>query len=475
MQRIARLLSAAAVVVTLGTLLTSVASALPKKPNIILVMTDDQGYGELGCHGNPILKTPNLDKFHDQSVRFTDFHVSPTCSPTRCSLMTGRHEFRSGVTHTIYERERMSLEATTFVQLLKQAGYTTGIFGKWHLGDEDEYQPGKRGFDEVFIHGAGGIGQSYVGSCGDAPGNTYFDPAILHNGKFERTEGFCTDVFFGQATKWIDAKRQEDKPFFAYITPNAPHAPYIAPEKYAAMYRGKDLDKDAVNYYGMITNIDDNFGALMAKLSEWKMDENTLVIFMTDNGHSIARLYNAGMHGAKASPYEGGNRVPSFWRWTGTLPAGKDVKKLTAHVDYFATFCELAGVPVPSDLKLDGRSLVPLLTDADAPWAERQLFVHRGRWPKGEPDSMKHELCAIRTARWRLVNNKELYDITADPGETVNVIDKHPEVVAALRSAYDQWWDEVIPATRFNDNAELPEINPFKERYWKQVGKPKGK
>src|SRR5215472_1212482 len=182
------------------------AIAQSRKPNIILILTDDQGYGDLGRHGNSILKTPNLDRLHDESVRFTDFHVSPTCSPTRSALMTGRHEFRSGVTHTIAERERLSLKATTIAQVLHAAGYTTGIFGKWHLGDEAAYQPGRRGFDEVFIHGAGGIGQTYAGSCGDAPGNTYFKPAILHNGRFEKTEGFCTDVFFDQALRWIDAQ-----------------------------------------------------------------------------------------------------------------------------------------------------------------------------------------------------------------------------------------------------------------------------
>src|SRR5437588_8300514 len=177
-------------------------------PNIIILLTDDQGYGDLSCHGNPILKTPNLDRLHDEGVRFSDFHVSPTCSPTRSALMTGRHEFMNGVTHTILERERLTLRAATIAQVLKRAGYATGIFGKWHLGDEAAYQPNRRGFDEVFIHGAGGIGQTYAGSCGDAPGNTYFNPAIRHNGHFEKTKGYCTDLFVGQALKWMDSKRK---------------------------------------------------------------------------------------------------------------------------------------------------------------------------------------------------------------------------------------------------------------------------
>jgi arylsulfatase len=445
------------------------AAAAPPRPNLILVMTDDQGYGELACHGNKILRTPNLDRLHGESVRFTDFHVSPTCSPTRCALMTGRHEFRSGVTHTIMERERMSLKATTLAQVLRAAGYATGIFGKWHLGDEAPYQPNRRGFDEVFIHGAGGIGQTYPGSCGDAPGNTYFNPAILHNGKFEKTKGFCTDVFFAQALRWVDAKRKGKAPFFVYLTPNAPHGPFVCPEKYARMYEGKGLPKDAVAYYGMIANIDDNVGTLLARLRDWGLERNTLVVFLTDNGHPLGKLYNAGMRGMKATPYQGGTRVPSFWRWPGTLKAGVDVDRLAAHVDLLPTLAELAGAKPPAGVKLDGRSLVPLLKDAKAAWPDRHLFVHVGRWPKGKAADSKYAKCAVRTERFRLVNNVELYDIKADPGETKNVIAEHPKEVAAMRAAYDRWWAEALPALE-NENAVGPKINPFKELYWKQFG-----
>jgi arylsulfatase len=387
--------------------------------------------------------------------------------------MTGRHEFRSGVTHTIMERERMSLKATTIAQVLKSAGYTTGIFGKWHLGDEDAYQPNHRGFDEVFIHGAGGIGQSYPGSCGDAPGNTYFDPAILHNGTFEKTKGFCTDVFFARALRWVDQKRTGAEPFFVYLTPNAPHAPYNCPEKYAQMYAGKVLNQNAVGYYGMISNIDDNMGTLLAKLKEWGLERNTLVIFMTDNGHPLPNLYNAGMHGAKVTPYQGGTRVPSFWRWPGVLKPGVDIDKLAAAIDLFPTFAELAGAKVPKGIKLDGRSLVPLLKDPAASWPDRYLFVHVGRWPKGKAAESKYDKCAVRNGRYRLVNNAELYDIKSDPGETKNVIAEHPDVVAAMRSAYDRWWAEVLPALE-NEDAVGPKVNPFKERYWKQFGGPAG-
>ncbi len=444
-------------------------ATLPPRPNIILVMTDDQGYGELSCHGNPILKTPNLDAFAKQSVRFNDFQVSPTCSPTRASLMTGRHEFRSGITHTIDERERMSLGAVTIAQVLQSAGYKTAIFGKWHLGDEAPYQPNRRGFDEVFIHGAGGIGQTYPGSCGDAPGNTYFDPAILHNGKFEKTHGFCTDVFFGQATKWIDAQRQGKEPFFAYIATNAPHGPFVCPPKYSKPYLEQGLKQDQAAYYGMIANIDENFGKLMKQLADWKLDSNTLVIFMTDNGHPLAQLYNAGMHGTKGTAYEGGTHVPCFWRWTGVLKPC-DIDKLTAHIDYFPTFAALAGATIPQGLKLDGRSLVPLLENSDAEWPDRYLFVNVARWPRGKAEEFKYAKCAVRSNRWRLVNNTELYDIEHDPNETKNVINEHSDIAAAMRAAYDRWWAEVIPATKENEMAVGPEVNPFKELYWKQFG-----
>jgi arylsulfatase len=444
--------------------------SFPPKPNIILIMTDDQGYGELGCHGNKIIKTPNLDKLYTESVRFTDFQVSPTCSPTRAALMTGKHEFRSGVTHTIYERERLSLKSITIAQVLKSAGYTTGIFGKWHLGDEPQYQPDKRGFDEVFIHGGGGIGQTYPGSCGDAPGNTYFNPAILHNGKFEKTTGFCTDVFFGQATKWIEKVKDGKQPFFCYLVPNAPHAPYVCPEKYAAMYKDSGLSSNAVAYYGMISNIDENIGKLLEKIRQWGLEKNTLIIFMTDNGHPIRDLYNAGMRGMKGTPYQGGTRVPAFFRWKGVLPEGVDVDKLTAHVDIFPTLAEIASAKIPEGLKLDGRSLVPLLKNPQAPWDDRFLFIHVGRWEKGKAEESKYRNFAVRNSRFRLVNNKELYDIRNDPGETQNVIDKYPEVVAEMRKAYDKWWEEILPCLE-NENVTPPPVNPFKELYWKQFGK----
>ncbi|MBT8043320.1 MAG: arylsulfatase, partial [Verrucomicrobiae bacterium] len=337
-----------------GCLPSVVTAAEATKPNIILVMTDDQGYGPVGRHGHPWIKTPHLDALYDQSTRFTQFMVAPTCSPTRSALMTGRHPEKNGITHTILERDRMTLKATILPQVLKTAGYTSGIFGKWHLGDEAEYQPGKRGFDEVFIHGAGGIGQAYPCSNADAPNNTYQDPVIRHNGTFVQTRGFCTDVFFRAALGWIKKQAENKKPFFAYISTNAPHGPFIAPKKNSKRFTDLGFHKTQAGFYGMIENIDENMGLLLKKLDEWGLRENTVLIFMSDNGTTgrgagagkkqLAPgypLYNAGMKGFKGSTNEGGSRVPFFVSWRGHYPAGRDIDTLSAHIDLLPTLAAI--------------------------------------------------------------------------------------------------------------------------------------
>jgi arylsulfatase A-like enzyme len=454
----------------------NVATAMgaePTRPNIIIVMPDDVGYGDFACHGNPIVQTPSIDALWRQSVRFTDFHVSPTCAPTRAALMTGRHEFKSGVTHTIYERERLTLDAVTLAQMLQTAGYSTGIFGKWHLGDEPDRWPSKRGFDEMFIHGGGGIGQTFPGSCGDAPGNSYFNPAILHNGTFELTQGYCTDVFFNQAKRWIESVKGK-RPFFAYITPNAAHAPLDVPEEYFRRYQGKVPDKVA-KFYGMIENIDENVGRLLAQLDEWDLTRDTLVVFLTDNGGTAgATIYNAGMRGSKNTPNQGGTRVPSFWRWPAGFKGGIDSDALSAHLDILPTLAEICGIKLTGALiqQVEGRSLLPLLKNSNSKWSDRVLVTHIGRWERGEAANSKYAGCSIRDQRFTLVNNRELYDLREDPGETHNVIDANPDVVTRLQTAYDEWWQSVLPRLE-NENAVGPEENPFKQLYRKQFGSPK--
>jgi arylsulfatase A-like enzyme len=460
-----------------------------KRPNVIFILTDDQGYGDLSVHGNPVLKTPNLDKMHSESLRFTNWHNSPTCAPTRSALMTGRHEFRNGITHTILERERLTLKATTIAQVLKGSGYGTGIFGKWHLGDEAEYRPDKRGFDEVFIHGGGGIGQSYPGSCGDAPGNQYFDPAILHNNTFEKTKGYCTDVFFAQATKWIEQRKSSKDPFLCWIATNAPHGPYIARPEDKALYEGKNLGPDVENFFGMVHNIDQNVGKLLGKLDEWGIAKDTLVIFMNDNGATAGgRVFNANMHGNKGSPWIGGVRAISFWRWPGTLKPG-DCNALTAHLDFFRTAAGLAGAKLDEGLQqqaAEGRSLLPLLENPQAPWEDRTLFTHVGRWRKGtNPDFAKYATCSVRNTRYTLVSEAkagikaasdgldlhwQLFDVMADPGQTKEIGGEHPDVVKELRAEYDKWWASLKGQYDVNEHVLGPKLNPFAELYWKQFG-----
>ncbi len=465
------------IITTLLSLMIVVGNATPEetgtpRPNIILIMPDDIGYGDFGCHGNPFIRTPNIDKLYRESARFTDFHVSPTCAPTRAALLTGRHEFKSGVTHTIAERERLSLKATTLPQLLKNGGYTTGLFGKWHLGDEPEYQPERRGFDEVYIHGGGGIGQTFAGSCGDAPDNSYFDPAILHNGTFEKTRGYCTNLFFSEAICWMNAQvTSHDKPFFAMITPNAAHEPLECPTEYSDRYLD-NLPENVAKFFGMIENIDDNVGFLMEKLEHWKIAENTLVIFLTDNGGTNGtKVYNAGMRGSKNTPYQGGTRVPSFWRWPSTFQGGRDIGALTAHIDVLPTLADFLDLKLSQLVKdqVEGRSLKPLLKNPHEPWPNRTLVTHLGRWDRGQAERAKYQKHAIRDERYTLVNDIELYDLKIDPGESTNVITDRPDVAARLRQDYDRWWQSVLPKLE-NENAIGPKVNPFKARYWAQFG-----
>jgi len=511
------------------------------RPNIVLVMTDDQGMGDLSCMGNEILKTPHIDRFYAQSTRFADFHVSPTCAPTRSAMMSGRPPFEVGVTHTIFQRERLAPAAITFPEALQQAGYTTGLFGKWHLGDEEAYLPQNRGFDEVLMHGAGGIGQYGFGDFKANTENTYFDNVLLHNDTIVKTKGFCTDVFFHAGLAWIkeqvsgvsvqvSGKEEGEEesgvsvsakggpasggqvsgkeeggqestasnphpvsrtPFFAYISLNAPHGPMIAPDKYKKRFLDQGYDEKTAARYGMIENIDDNMGLLMEKLTAWNTLENTLVIFMTDNGMSMGagkkngepfHRHNAGLRGGKNSPWEGGTHVPAFWRWQGVLGEGVDVPALTAHLDLYRTFCDLAGADVPeSKLPPKGRSLVPLLENPKAKWLDRRLFIHQGRWGGGRNkaslEDSQYANCAVRSQRWRLVFSgrkgklqTHLSDISADPGEATNVADQYPEVVKDLTAAYDQWWDSLGPLLVNEGLPKVaPEDHPLTVRYEKQL------
>ncbi len=422
--------------------ISQIVAAEGRRPNVILVMTDDQGYGDLGCHGNPVIQTPNLDKLYTQSVRLTDFHVGPTCSPTRAALMTGRYCNRTGVWHTIMGRSLLRRDEVTMGDVFSASGYRTGIYGKWHLGDNYPFRPQDRGFGEVLIHGGGGVGQGP-----DYWGNDYFDDTYFHNGVPEKFEGYCTDVWFDGAMKFIEANK--NRPFFCYIPTNAPHGPYNIADEYVKPYLDKGLPERQARFYGMITNIDDNMARLMRRLRQLGLEENTILIFMTDNGTS-GGSYSAGMRGKKGSEYDGGHRVPCFIRWPrGSLTSPGDIDRLTAHVDLLPTLIELCRLKRPRGVRFDGDSLVPLLTGRGGNWLDRTLITDSQRIEHPE----KWRKSAVMTDRWRLVNGTELYDIKADPGQKNNIAGGKPAVVEELREAYEQWWADV--SERFDEYCEI--------------------
>jgi len=448
------------------------------RPNIIFILTDDQGMGDLSCMGNSILRTPHIDNLYRASTRFTDFQVSPTCSPTRAAIMSGRFPFEVGISHTLMQRDRLAPDVVTFPQVLQKAGYKTGLFGKWHLGDGDEYLPQNRGFHEVLMHGAGGIGQYGFGDFKENSKNKYFDNVLLHNETIVKTQGFCTDLFFQSAMSWMKDKYDKDQPFFTYLSLNAPHGPLIAPEKYKKRFLLEGYDKSTAARYGMIENIDDNVGILIKKLRDWKVLNNTLLIFMTDNGMAMKGIghndqgrliaWNAGMKGTKDTNWEGGTHVPSFWYWKGVLGEGVDISALTAHIDLYRTFCQLAGAEVPrGPVTPKGRSLLPLLKNPKSRWPDRTIFSHRGRWGgggrgKATRAEAKYYGASVRNQRWRLVFEMDspgpwLSDILKDPGETQNVIDEYPKVYKAMKDEFDQWWDST---ESFLVNEGLPRISP---------------
>lgn len=466
-------------------------SLLGSRPNIVLILTDDQGMGDLSCMGNQILRTPHIDRLYGQSTRFNDFQVSPTCSPTRAAIMSGRYPFEVGVSHTLMQRDRLAPAVVTFPQALQKAGYHTGLFGKWHLGDDAEYLPGKRGFDEVLMHGAGGIGQYGFGDFKENSNNKYFDNFLLHNDTIVKTKGFCTDLFFQAALSWMKGQLDREQLFFTYLSLNAPHGPLIAPEKYKKRFRDDGYDNSTAARYGMIENIDDNVGILMQKLKDWRALENTLVIFMTDNGMAMKGIghktkgrltaWNAGMKGTKDTNWQGGTRVPAFWYWQGVLDQDVDIPALTAHLDLYRTFCELAGVPVPeSPLIPKGRSLLPLLDNPEAEWPERTIFSHRGRWGgggRGKPTraEAKYYGASVRNDRWRLVFEMDakgpwLSDISNDPGETTNLIEVYPEIARKMKADFDGWWDSTESGL-INEglSRRRPGEYPLHLRYEKQL------
>ncbi|PAW81017.1 MAG: hypothetical protein B9S31_03395 [Spartobacteria bacterium Tous-C9RFEB] len=459
---------------------SSAVSAAPVKPNIIFILTDDQGYGDLSAHGHPLLKTPNFDRMHNEGVRFDNFYVSPSCSPTRAALLTGMHEFRSGVTHTREPRMRLHKDAVTLPELLKKSGYRTALIGKWHLGGNTEkgYRASDRGFD------------LYSNVYADL-----FDGLVHHNEKLVgKVPGkFREDIYFDEAMRYIE--ECGDKPYFCEIATISPHTPLGAPERFIAPFRGKVSDEEAT-YLGMVANLDYNIGRLLDFLAKRKLDKNTIVVLMNDNGQTCGLdVYNAGMRGCKTTAWQGGSRAFSFWRWPGQWIPHR-VDNLTAHLDFLPTICELTGTPLPKRLQgeLEGFSLVPLLK-AKGPLSwhdERMVFLHTGRWASGLADAHKYAKASVLQRHFILVRNRAceeiactgetrgecdglravekgskvgtytkanaqfhwgvtpsgrwaLYDLKKDIACQNDIAEKNPERVKAMAAAYDKWWDDLYP------------------------------
>ena len=424
-----------------------------KQPNVVFVITDDQGYGDLSIHGNPIVKTPHIDAFAKESVSLTNYHVAPTCSPTRAALLTGHWTNRTGVWHTIMGRSMLRKNEITIADLLKSNGYHTAMFGKWHLGDNYPYRPNDRGFEHAYYHGGGGVGQTP-----DHWNNAYFDGSYMRNGVQEPAKGFVTDVLFSEAIDYIESVKDSEKPFFTYISTNAPHGPMHAPKKYADMYADKKIPEKIQHFFGMITNIDDNVAKLRTYLKDNNLADNTIFIFTTDNGTSVGdKVYNSGMRGHKGSAYEGGHRVPFFIHWpAGNIDQEKQQNTITSYVDVVPTLLDFTSSKVPQNLVFDGRSIRSLIeidTSSHAKnkhWPDRIIITDSQR----VLNPIKWRKSSVMTDKWRLINGEELYDMTKDPGQESNIAKSHPDVVEKLRTFYHNWWQEIAPT--FAEPTSIP-------------------
>jgi len=420
------------------------------KPNIIFILTDDQGIGDLGCLGNDLIQTPNIDKLHGESLSFTNFHVGPTCAPTRSGLLTGHYANSTGVWHTVGGRSLLRKSEWTLADAFSENGYKTGIFGKWHLGDEYPYRAMDRGFQRSVVHGAGGISQTP-----DWWGNDYFDDTYYTDGVPKPYKGYCTDVFFREALKFVDENK--NNPFFCYIALNAPHAPFNVEDRYADLYRGK-TEETISRFYGMITNIDENIGILRERLDELGIADNTIVIFMTDNGSAggvkldensglAVTGYNGGYRGKKNSEYEGGHRVPFIMN----IPYKEDTRnkkidRLCANIDFMPTLLDLCNINVLVEKTFHGRSLVDLIEGKS--WEERVIVTDSQRLT--EP--VKWRKSAVMSDDWRLINGVELYNIKEDKEQQKDVAGDNPETLFWLRKEYEKWWD--IVSEKFDE--EIP-------------------
>jgi arylsulfatase A len=397
-----------------------------RPPNVLLILADDQGYGDLSCHGNPYAQTPNLDRLAAESVEFTRFHVSPVCAPTRASLLTGRYHLRCGVHGVTAGRETMRAEEVTVAEALKPAGYHTALYGKWHLGEHYPYVPFAQGFDEFIGFRTG----HWI---------NYWDARFERNGRPYPLKGYATEALTELGLRYLETQR--DRPFLLNLAYNVPHTPWQAPARFWDQYRGMDIPKEAAAAYALNGCLDEQVGRLLRRLDELKLADDTIVLYLSDNGPNGQR-YNCGLRGIKGSVYEGGTRASLFVRWRNRLPAGRKVDRIAAHVDIYPTLLELCGVQAPKGPAVDGVSLKPLLHGEAKGWPERMLFTHSER--PANPAAPYPG--SVRTQRFNLVNGTELYDVQSDPGERRDIAAENPSEAQRLRQAYETWFAGVMPA-----------------------------
>ncbi|MEM1108367.1 MAG: arylsulfatase [Planctomycetota bacterium] len=439
--------------------LSETAEAKTRRPNVLLIVTDDQGYGDFGCTGNPWLKTPALDDLQADAVRLQQFHTDPMCAPSRAALLTGQYSARAGVWSTLTGRYFLNRDLPTMADLFRGAGYRTGHFGKWHLGDSASYLPHDRGFDETLYHGGGVIGE-----MPDHWDNDYFNAVFRRNGQPERfADTYCTNVWFNEAAGFIERSAAADTPFFCYLAANAPHTPHDVHARYAQPYLDQGLPPERAKFFGMIANLDENVARLRSRLETLGLADNTVIIYMGDNGTAggaevdgegyLDAGYNAGMRGKKCWAFDGGHRNLCMVHWpNGGWSGGRDVNELTAIFDLLPTFTASCGLAesVESPPTFDGRDLSTLLAGRDdSTFTDRTLVVHNQQ--RDNPE--KYKDFSVMTPQWRLTQTndwgpgrRELTSANDDPGQARDVSAEHPEVVERLMGVYESWWEELTPA-----------------------------
>jgi arylsulfatase A len=415
------------------------SGAFAAQPNVLLILTDDQGYGDFGFTGNKQIETPNLDKLAAKSARFERFYVTPFCAPTRAALLTGRYGLEGGVHGVARGEETLRTEETTIAEILRKAGYRTSIFGKWHNGENYPYTPNGQGFENALGFNLGHW-------------NNYFDPKLRHNAEWVKKEGWISDVLTEAALEFIEQNKAQ--PWFCYLAYNAPHSPFQCPEREFQKYKAKGLDDTTACVYGMCENLDTNIGFVLKKLDEWQLAENTIVLFLTDNGPATER-FTSGLRGKKGSLYEGGSRTPLLVRWPARFKEPRVVPTLAAAIDILPTLCELTGVKPKTNFPLDGRSLVPLLEGKTDAWMEREIFIQN----RARTDLQRTQGTVV-TQRFSAVNSGrgwELYDLQKDPGQQADLAKNADSrmIVDDLSAKFERWWS-VASAGVTHDRPPIP-------------------